>query len=116
MKVKVIDPNIHNGAIRWQISKSINRKTFLLELSSFPRLAFHIFEHEYLAQGRGVQYSQQCRSMADVNLYKSHSAHIYAGSYRFRYVNVSSVRPCKFSQGHITTLAVMPFGREYQHL
>ena len=39
-----------------------------------------------------VQRRQWCRSMADINIYKSHCTQVYTSSHRFADINVSNVR------------------------
>ena len=92
MKIKVMEHNIHNGAVLWQISKSIKDITYFLALTftNSEMLTFQIFDHENVRQYRKVQYSQWCQSMANANVYKCHSMDIYASAHR-RYINVSTV-------------------------
>ena len=47
-------------------------------------LAFNFFYFENLGRCRAIQYSQWRQSMANINLYKSHSTNFYANSRRFQ--------------------------------
>ena len=58
MKVKALEHNVRNGAIRcrFEIYKTLH--IFALAFTIFQILAFRIFYLENLGQGRGVQRSQ----------------------------------------------------------
>ena len=78
-----------HGVILWQISKSMkNIKHFCTSFHNFYKLAFQIVDIENLDQFHGVQHSQ-CHSMANINLYKSHSKHLDASSQHFQDIYVS---------------------------
>ena len=51
-------------------------------------VAFKMFDLEKFGHGREVQHSQRCHSISNISPCKSHSAHCYARSHRFREINV----------------------------
>ena len=56
-----MEHNIRNGAVRWQISKSIKDIThFAPAFTNSEILAFQIVDVENVGQGRVVQHSQWC--------------------------------------------------------
>ena len=63
---------MHNGSIRWKISKSLKVicDSFVLALTISKILTFEIFDHEKAGPGHGVQRSQWCRSMANIKICK----------------------------------------------
>ena len=52
-----------------------------------------MFDLENEGQGKGVNNSQWCQSMVNINLDKSYMMHYCNGSHRFQDVNVSNVWP-----------------------
>ena len=52
-------------------------------------LMVQICDFEILGQGHGEQHSQRSQSMANINLYKSHTRFFSSGSHRLRDIHSS---------------------------
>ena len=70
---------------------AIRRADINVSKRHYPRFraSYHRFRDiakcliENLDQGRGLQYSQLCHSIANINFYKNHRTHLHASSHRF---------------------------------
>ena len=107
MNFKVIEYNIHNGDIRWQISTivKVTWRIFVTAVTVAELLMFQICNLENRDQGHGVQHSQRSYSMAIINLYTFILEH-------FRQFSLFS----RYSHFKIRDFENIGEGHEVQHL
>ena len=86
--IQVTQYDIHNVAVRRQISKSIKAvsRIFAPAVIVSERLALAIFDLEKVGHGQRVQLLQCRRSMA--NICKSRISHFCSNYHRFRDISI----------------------------
>ena len=108
MKVKVMQYNIRNGAIPWQISTSVKVIwcIFAIALAVSEILMFQICDLEKIDQGHKVQHLQWFHSIVNIDLFKSHTWAFFASTHPFRDIHISTFLPWKCTSSTPFTLVL----------
>ena len=111
------EDNFHNGAIRWQLAKSLKVAFHVFEqaLTVFEILNLKYLTLRKVGQGYAVLHSKWCHSMTKIKIYKSRVT--------YSTLTVLEIFTCKIfyleknrSRSRSTTFAMAPFDGKYQNL
>ena len=102
MNFKVIEYNIHNGDIRWEISTilKVTWRIFATAVTVSELLMFQMCNLENRGQGHGEQHSQRSYSMTIINLYTFILEHFRQFSLFSRYSHLKIRDLANIGEGH----------------